>query len=65
MYFNTVDFGSNSFGIKTAAKTFFDKTPTDLTVNEAAMLVGLLKAPTAYSPVLHPEAALNRRNASR
>ena len=36
MYFNTVDFGSNSFGIKTAAKTFFDKTPTDLTVNEAA-----------------------------
>ena len=62
MYFNTVDFGSNSFGIKTAAKTFFDKTPAELTVNEAAVLVGLLKAPTAYSPVLHPEAALNRRN---
>ena len=62
MYFNTVDFGSNSFGIKTAAKTFFDKTPAELSVNEAAMLVGLLKAPTAYSPVLHPEAALGRRN---
>ena len=62
MYFNTVDFGSNSFGIKTASKTFFDKTPADLSVTEAAMLVGLLKAPTAYSPILHPEAALGRRN---
>jgi len=62
MYFNTVDFGSNSFGIKTAAKTFFDKTPAELSVTESAMLVGLLKAPTAYSPILHPEAALGRRN---
>ncbi len=62
MYFNTVDFGSNSFGIKTAAKTFFDKAPSELSVPEAAMLVGLLKAPTAYSPVLHPENALERRN---
>ena len=62
MYFNTVDFGSNSFGIKTAAKTFFDKSPADLSVTEAAMLVGLLNAPTAYSPILHPENALNRRN---
>ena len=62
MYFNTVDFGSNSFGIKTASKTFFDKTPAELSVPEAAMLVGLLKAPTAYSPILHPESALMRRN---
>lgn len=62
MYFNTVDFGSNAYGIKTAAKTFFDKSPADLSVNEAAMLVGLLKAPTAYSPVLHPDNALQRRN---
>ena len=62
MYFNTVDFGSNSFGIKTASKTFFDKSPDELTVPEAAMLVGLLKAPTAYSPIQHPENALNRRN---
>lgn len=62
MYFNTVDFGSNAYGIKTAAKTFFDKSPADLTINESAMLVGLLKAPTAYSPVLHPESALKRRN---
>ncbi|MGX8712768.1 MAG: transglycosylase domain-containing protein [bacterium] len=62
MYFNTVDFGSNSFGIKTACKTFFDKVPSELDVDEAAVLVGLLKAPTTYSPVLHPENALERRN---
>ena len=62
MYFNTVDFGSNSFGIKTAAKTFFDKTPAELSVTEAATLVGLLKAPTAYSPILHPDHSLERRN---
>ena len=62
MYFNTVDFGSNSFGIKTAAKTFFDKTPAELSVTEAATLVGLLKAPTAYSPILHPDNSLERRN---
>ncbi len=62
MYFNTVDFGSNSFGVKTAAKTFFDKTPTELDVDEAAVLVGLLKAPTTYSPVLHPDNAKERRD---
>ena len=62
MYFNTVDFGSNAYGIKTASKTFFDKTPAELDVDEAALLVGLLKAPTYYSPILNPERALNRRN---
>ncbi|MDY5969940.1 MAG: transglycosylase domain-containing protein [Bacteroidales bacterium] len=62
MYFNTVDFGSNAFGVKTACKTFFDKTPAEVTVSEAATLVGLLKAPTAYSPVLHPDRSLQRRN---
>lgn len=62
MYFNTVDFGSNAYGIKTASKTFFDKLPGDLSINEAAMLVGLLKAPTAYSPIQHYESALQRRN---
>ena len=62
MYFNTVDFGSNAFGIKTASKTFFDKTPAELDVDEAALLVGLLKAPTTYSPILHPDRALARRN---
>ena len=62
MYFNTVDFGSNAFGIKTASKTFFDKHPSDLDVEEAALLVGLLKAPTTYSPILHPDRAKERRN---
>jgi penicillin-binding protein 1A len=62
MYLNTVDFGSNAFGIKTAAKTFFGKTPQELTPDESAMLVGLLKAPSYYSPVLNPANALRRRN---
>ena len=44
MYANTVDFGSNAFGIKTAAKTYFNKTAAELKVEEAAVLVGLLKA---------------------
>ena len=62
MYLNTVDFGSNAFGIKTASRTFFGKSPAELSVEEAAVLVGLLKAPTTYSPVLHPENSLKRRN---
>lgn len=62
MYLNTVDFGSNAYGIETASHTFFDKSPSELTVDEAAVLVGLLKAPTSYSPVLHPENAMRRRN---
>ncbi|MBR1799364.1 MAG: penicillin-binding protein [Bacteroidales bacterium] len=62
MYFNTVDFGSNAYGVKTAAKTFFDKTPSELDVHEAALMVGLLKAPTTYSPILHPDRSLTRRN---
>lgn len=62
MYFNTVEFGGNSFGISSAAKTFFGTTPLALTEVEAAMLVGMLKAPTKYSPVRNPANALFRRN---
>lgn len=62
MYLNTVDFGSNSFGIKVAAKTFFNKTPAELNVQESAMLVGLLQAPTRYSPVLNYDNSIHRRN---
>ncbi len=62
MYLNTVDFGSNAFGIQVAAQTFFAKKPMDLTYPECAILVGVLKAPTLYSPVLNPKNALNRRN---
>jgi penicillin-binding protein 1A len=51
MYLNTVDFGSNAFGIKTASRTFFDKLPSELKTEEAATLIGLLRAPTAYNPV--------------
>jgi penicillin-binding protein 1A len=62
MYLNTVDFGSNSFGIKVAAKTFFNKIPAELNVQESAMLVGLLQAPTRYSPVLNYDNSVHRRN---
>lgn len=62
LYLNTSEFGSNAYGIKTAAKTFFNKTPNDLAIQEAAVLVGLFKAPTYYSPVFNPENSLRRRN---
>ena len=62
MYANTVDFGSNAFGIKTAAKTYFNTTPKDLTTEQAAVLVGMLKATTYYTPLANPENSLRRRN---
>ncbi len=62
MYLNTVEYGSNAFGIKTAAQTFFNKEPDQLNVQEAAMLVGVVNAPTRYSPVRNPQNALTRRN---
>lgn len=62
MYANTVDFGSNAYGIKTAAKTYFDTTPKELTTEEAAVLVGMLKATTLYNPKLNPKNSLARRN---
>lgn len=62
LYLNTSEFGSNAYGIKTAAKTFFKKTPADLNIQESAVLVGLFKAPSYYSPVFNPENSLRRRN---
>ena len=62
LYLNTVDFGSNSFGIKTAAKTYFSIKPSELDISQSALLVGLLRAPTFYNPILHPKNALKRRN---
>lgn len=63
MYFNTVDFGAyNTFGIKSAARTYFNTTPDKLTAPQAALLVGMLKGPGIYSPVRYPENALKRRN---
>lgn len=62
LYLNTSEFGSNAYGIKTAAETFFNKQPDELNIQESAVLVGLFKAPTYYSPVYNPENALRRRN---
>ena len=62
MYLNTVDFGSNAFGIKTAARSYFGTTPDSLSYEEAAVLVGLLKATSSYNPRLNPRNALARRN---
>jgi penicillin-binding protein 1A len=62
LYLNTSEFGSNAYGIKTAAKTFFNKEPIDLNVQESATLVGLFKAPSYYSPVFNGDNSLRRRN---
>lgn len=62
MYFNTVDFGSNAYGIKTAAKTYFGTTPSRLNYEQSATLVGLLKATSTYNPILNPNNSTARRN---
>ncbi len=62
MYLNTVFYGSNAYGIKSAAETFFNKQPDELNVQEAALLVGLVNAPTKYSPVSNKENSFVRRN---
>ena len=62
MYLNTVYFGSNAYGIKAAAKTYFNTTPAKLTYEQSASLVGILKANTYYNPKKNPENNLNRRN---
>ncbi|WP_245327444.1 transglycosylase domain-containing protein [Hymenobacter fodinae] len=62
LYLNTVDYGSSSFGIKVAAKTFFSTSPDSLQPEQAAMLIGAVNAPTAYNARFHPEAAMRRRN---
>ncbi|PRY14824.1 penicillin-binding protein 1A [Pontibacter ummariensis] len=62
MYLNIFEYGSNAFGIESAAKTFFNKKPKDLEVQESAVLVGLFKNPTYYSPKFNPENSRRRRN---
>ncbi|MCF0198384.1 MAG: transglycosylase domain-containing protein, partial [Bacteroidaceae bacterium] len=62
MYFNTVDFGNNAFGIKTACDTYFGTTPDNLTYEQAATLIGLLKATSTYNPKRNPENSKARRN---
>lgn len=62
MYANTVDFGSNSYGIKTASKTYFNTSPANLTTEQGAVLVGMLKATTHYNPIANPKNSFRRRN---
>ncbi|MFT4831335.1 MAG: penicillin-binding protein 1A [Psychroserpens sp.] len=62
LYLNTVSFGDNTFGIESASLKFFNKKATDLKVEEAATLVGMLKATYGYNPRVFPENSLNRRN---
>ena len=62
MYCNVYDFGNNSVGVNSAAKTYFSKTPKELTVSEAAILVGMFKNSGLYNPVKNPEGVFNRRN---
>ena len=62
MYLNTVAFGHNAFGIRSAASTFFDKKPSEMNIEECALMAGVVNAPTRFSPVRNPNNALNRRN---
>jgi len=62
LYLNTVPFGNNSFGIKTASLKFFNKAPDKVSPAEAATLVGMLKATSTYNPINNPKHALERRN---
>lgn len=62
MYLNTVAFGHNAYGIRSAAKTFFDKSPKELNIEEAALMAGVVNAPTRFSPVRNPENSIGRRN---
>jgi penicillin-binding protein 1A len=61
-YLNTVPFGGTTYGIQSAAKSYFGKSSSELKPQESALLVGLLKGPSVYSPYRHPKRALDRRN---
>ena len=62
MYLNSVFFGSGAYGVQAASQTFFAKDPIDLTVEEAATLVGMVNKPTRYNPALNPDKSIVRRN---
>jgi penicillin-binding protein 1A len=62
MYLNTSDFSSNAYGIKVAAETYFNKQPSEMNLQESAVLVGMLQAPSFYNPQNNPNNALTKRN---
>jgi len=62
MFLNTIEFGGNSYGIKVATQTFFNKEPSDINIAEAASLVAMVNKPTRFNPVRNPEVALEKRN---
>ncbi len=62
LYLNTVSFGENTYGIESAAQQYFSTSASDLSLTQAATLIGMLKGPSYYNPRLHPESALQRRN---
>ncbi|MBE9585120.1 penicillin-binding protein [Mucilaginibacter sp. JRF] len=62
MYFNTVPFGNNSFGIKTATLKYFNEQPDNVNPAQAATLIGMLKATSTYNPIRNPERSTERRN---
>ncbi|MEJ8816324.1 transglycosylase domain-containing protein [Lacibacter sp. H407] len=62
LYLNTVEYSDNVFGIRNASKTFFQKEPSLVTVDEAALLIGMVNAPYAYNPRLFPPRAMQKRN---
>lgn len=62
LYLNTVPFGNNSFGVKTASLKFFNKMPSEVTPAQAATLIGMLKATSTYNPINNPDKSLDRRN---
>jgi penicillin-binding protein 1A len=62
MYLNTVSFSNNAYGIKSASLRYFNRQPSELTVNESALLIGMLKGTTIYNPIRNPKNAIQRRN---
>jgi len=62
LYLNTVPFSENLFGVSNASRSFFQKEPDRLTIEEAALLIGMINAPTKYNPNRNPKLAIERRN---
>ncbi|MFT4734626.1 MAG: penicillin-binding protein 1A [Algoriphagus sp.] len=62
MYLDTIEFSSGAYGIKSAVKTYFQKSPSEVTVPEAALLIGMIQNPSRFNPKLRPQYAKPRRN---